>query len=136
MMNFKREHITCACWILLMCFIELNSASAQTTTPEKKWNFLTEVYLMFPYMDGAVGVGNEITAPVDANPGDIFNKLKFAAMLYVEVHTDKWALTSDIVYMNLSQEVTPGTLLHSGTVTAKQFVWEAAGLCRLTPSWR
>ena len=33
--------------------------------------------------------------------------------------------------MNLNQEVTPGILLHTGTVTAKQFMWEAAGYYRL-----
>jgi len=32
----------------------------------------------------------------------------------------------------LNQEVTPSNLLHSGTASAKQFVWEASGLYRLT----
>jgi hypothetical protein len=35
--------------------------------------------------------------------------------------------------MNLNQEVTESTLLHSGTVTAKEFVWEPAGLYRIAP---
>jgi len=86
---------------------------------------------MFPNMDGETGIGNLITVPVDANPGDIFSKLKFAAMLYFEAHTNKWAITSDVVYMSLNQEVTPGTLLHSGNASAKQFVWEPAGLYRI-----
>ncbi len=87
---------------------------------------------MFPYMDGETGIGNLITVPVDANPGDIFSKLKFAGMLYFEAGTGKWAITSDMVYMNLNQEVTPGTLFHSGTVSAEQFVWEPAGFYRIT----
>jgi hypothetical protein len=33
--------------------------------------------------------------------------------------------------MDLKQDVTPGLLLNSGTVGAKQFIWEAAGLYRL-----
>jgi hypothetical protein len=78
------------------------------------------------------GIGNLITVPVDANPGDIFSKLKFAGMLYLEAHSSKWAITSDIVYMNLNQEVTHSTLLHSGTVSAEQFVWETAGFYRIT----
>ena len=34
--------------------------------------------------------------------------------------------------MNLNQDLTPGILINSGSVTAKQFIWEAAGLYRLT----
>jgi hypothetical protein len=116
-----------------LCTTVNNPASAQDSTKVKKWNFLTDVYIMFPYMDGEIGKGNLITVPVDASPGDIFSKLKMAAMLYFEAKTDKWAITSDLVYMNLNQEVTPGTLLHSGNVTAKQFVWEPAGLYRIFP---
>ena len=56
-----------------------------------------------------------------------------AAMIYVEAKTDKWAITSDLVYMKLNQEVTPGTLIHSGDVTAKEFIWEPAGLYRIVP---
>jgi len=117
--------------LLLWCCNWLSPALAQTPDTVKNWHFLTDIYLMFPYMDGETGIGNLITVPVDANPGDIFSKLKFAAMLYMEVHNDKWAVTSDIVYMNLNQDVTEGTILHSGTVTAKQFVWEAAGFYRI-----
>jgi hypothetical protein len=130
--RFKTASAFCC---LLLCFSELNPISAQTTTPEKKWNFLTDVYLMFPYMDGEAGAGDLLSVPVDANPGDIFSKLKMAAMLYFEAKTDKWAITSDLVYMNLSQDVTPGTLFHSGQVTAKEFIWEPAGLYRIAPFW-
>jgi len=126
--------ITVICCTLLY-FNVFNSVSAQTTAPEKKWDFLTDVYLMFPYMDGEIGVGDLLSVPVDANPGDIFSKLKMAAMLYVEAKTEKWAITSDLVYMNLNQEVTPGTLFHSGEVKAKEFIWEPAGFYRIVPFW-
>ena len=76
-------------FLLTVFFGGLNSTSAQDSTKVKKWNFLTDVYLMFPYMDGKTSIGN------------------------------------------LNQEVTQGTLLYSGNLTAKQFVWEAACLCRL-----
>jgi len=125
--------IVIACTIL---FYSVNSTiSAQTEIPEKHWNFLIDVYLMFPYMDGETGVGDLISVPVDASPGDIFSKLKMAAMLYFEANTSKWAITSDLVYMNLNQEVSPGTLFHSGEVTAKELIWEPAGLYRVVPFW-
>ena len=119
---------------LTILFFEVtNTASAQPASAEKKWNFLTDVYLMFPYMDGETGIGNLLSVPVEANPGDIFSKLKMAAMLYLEANTGKWAITSDLVYMNLNQEVTPGTLFHSGEVSAKELIWEPAGLYRIVP---
>jgi len=105
----------------------LNLISAQDTEQHKKWNFLTDVYLMFPYMDGETGIGENLILPVDATPGDIFSKLQMGAMLYLEAKTEKWSVSSDLVYMNLNQEVTPGTLFYSGDVTAKQFIWEPAG---------
>jgi hypothetical protein len=113
-------------------FIGYCSLAAQSPSSEKKWNFLTDVYLMFPYMDGETGVGESLILPVEANPGDIFSKLKMGAMLYLEAKTDKWALASDLVYMDLNQEVTPGTFVNSGDVTAKQLIWEVAGLYRIT----
>ena len=57
--------------ILLLLFLGHHPIAAQSTIPEKKWNFLTDVYLMFPNMDGETGIGESLIIPVDANPGDI-----------------------------------------------------------------
>ena len=133
MINYKARIITIyVCTFLLICFSS-NLVSAQATTPENSWDFLVEPYLMFPYMDGETGIGNSLLLPVEANPGDIFSKLQMGAMLYLEAQTDKWAITSDLIYMKLNQELTPGILIHEGDVTVKQLIWEAAGLYRLTP---
>jgi len=118
------------CLVLVFC-TSLCQVSAQDTNSVKKWNFLTDIYLIFPYMKGDIGIGNNITAPVDATPGDIFSKLKFGGMLYLEANTRKWAITSDLIYMSLNQDVTTGKLWYSGSVGAKQLVWEPAVLYRL-----
>jgi hypothetical protein len=109
-----------------------NPIYGQTTSEEKTWHFLAEPYLMFPYMDGETGIGNNLILPVEATPGDIFSKLQMGAMLYMEAETDRWAITSDLVYISMNQELTPGILIHEGDVTAKQLIWEIAGLYRLT----
>jgi len=129
----QNHHTSFTVLLILVCCLNFIRLSAQDTAEVKKWHFLTDIYLIAPNMDGEVGVGNTITAPVEANPGDIFSKLKMAAMLYLEAGNGKWAITSDLVYMKLNQEVTPGTLLHSGDVTAKQIFWEPAGLYRVLP---
>jgi hypothetical protein len=139
MKKFK-DGILSISFSLTLCLImffssSFNVVSAQDSTTAKKWNFLTDFYLMFPYMDGETGKGDLLSVPVDAKPGDIFSKLKMAAMLYFEAKTDKWAITSDLVYMNLHQTVTPGIVYHSGEVIAKEFIWEPAGLYRIVPFW-
>ena len=106
-------------------------AFAQEKSDAKEWNFITEIYLLFPNMNGETGIGDLVSVPIDANPGDIFSNLKFGGMLYFEAQTKKWALTSDLVFMNLGNEITETTLLHSGTVKANQGIWEAAGLYRI-----
>jgi hypothetical protein len=135
MLKMKKSIIlTFKITVLLLIFCPAsNNASAQSGDSVKNWNFLTEVYIMMPYMDGELGIGNNLKLPVEADPGDIFSKLKMAAMFYFEANTKKWAFTSDLVYMNLKQDVTSGVILFSGEVNAKQFIWEAAGLYRLTP---
>jgi hypothetical protein len=117
--------------LFLLFFINI-PLSAQSPDSVNKWNVLTEFYILFPYMDGETGVGNVITAPLEAKPGDIFSNLKFGIMLNAEVHNNKWAIISDLLYADLIQEVTPSTLLNSGTVSAKQIIWENSGLYRLT----
>jgi hypothetical protein len=116
---------------ILLFNCQIRQSSAQTAEPENKWNFLTEIYLLFPNMNGTTGLGDLISVPIDAGPGDIFSNLKFGGMLYLEAQTNNWAVTSDLVFMNLGNEITETTLLHSGTVKANQGIWEAAGLYRI-----
>jgi hypothetical protein len=122
---------------LLFIFVLLLSqlsSNAQPETSEKKWHFLTDIYLMFPNIDGETGIG-ELLVPVDATAGDVFSHLKIGGMFYFEAQTSKWALTSDIVFMNLNEDITPGKIIESGEVTGKQFIWEAAALYRIAPFW-
>jgi hypothetical protein len=130
MKYIRIQFLLIAIQLLLFCSC-INSVSAQNTEPGKRWNFLTEVYMLFPNMEGETGVGNTITVPVNANTGDIFNILKLGGMIYLEAHTNKWAITSDFVFMNLEKEVTPTILIRNGSVGVDQYIWEAAGLYRI-----
>jgi len=128
-----RQSIIFTFLYLLMSLIGLNNVSAQTIPSEDKWGFLVEPYLMFPYISGDIGIENLKEVQVDADPSDIFNNLHMAAMLYLEAKNNEWAITSDLVYMNLQKDVTPTRLIRSGTVTLKQTIWEVAGLYRVIP---
>lgn len=119
--------------VVLFLFIGTIQGVAQEPTNERKWKFLIEPYIMFPSMSGETGVRNLPSVDVDANAGDIFSKLQFGAMLYLEAQNDKWAITSDLLYMNLNQEATPTTVINSGEASAKQLGYELAGLYRIAP---
>ena len=51
----------------LVIAIACTQSFAQDTTAAKKWNFLLEPYLLFPNMQGSVGVGTLPDAALDVN---------------------------------------------------------------------
>ncbi len=125
--------------MLIMAFAGTQAFAQDTTVikhpgaSQKKWNYLVEAYLMFPNMNGTTGIGTLPDVEVDANPGDVFSNLQIGAMLYAEAYSDKWAISSDIIYMALAQDIKTGTVIKSGEAKAKQFAWELAGMRRLLP---
>jgi hypothetical protein len=114
-------------------FAQDTTATQQPVATKKKCNSLLEIYLMFPNMNGKSGLGTLPEVDVDANPGDIFDKLQIAAMIYFEMASDRWAFSSDIIYMSLKQDLKTGPVIKSGEASAKQFAWELAGMRRLLP---
>ncbi|HTE24601.1 hypothetical protein [Flavitalea sp.] len=120
---------------LLQCIILIvfSVAAQDSLKTRKKWNFVVEPYLMFPNLNGTIGVGTLPDTKLDADPGDVFSHMKIAAILYLEMASDKWAFTSDLIYMNLDENATPDKFINSGDVNFKQFSWEVAGLARVLP---
>lgn len=124
---------------LVMAFLGATSiaqnTASQSSTSENKWNFLVEAYFMFPNMNGTSGVGVLPEVEVDANPGDILDKLNMGAMLYFEAEHDRWAFSSDIVYMSLKQDLKAGVVIQSGEAKLKQFIWELAAMHKVLPNF-
>lgn len=117
--------------IILLC-LNIKAVSAQDAA--SKWHFLIEPYLMIPNMKGEVTVRRLPPTEVDADAGNIFSALKFGGMLYLEAANNKWAISSDLIYMDLEKNVETGILITGGTTSAKQLAWELAGLRRIA-SW-
>jgi len=118
--------------LLFVVFLSLTDARAQDS--EKKTHFLIEPYFMAPNMKGDIGVRRLPASEVDADPGDIFGQLKFGAMAYIEVNYDnKWAVSTDFLFMDLESDVKPNAVVTGGTTSAKQLAFEFAGLKRIAP---
>src|SRR3954470_3421061 len=64
------------------------------------WHYLVQPYAMFPNMQGETGIANLPPVRLDENPGDIFANLQMGAMLYAEARNERWAFSSDLLYMD------------------------------------
>ena len=106
-------------------------ATAQSGAPvaDGRWEFLVAPYFLAPYMNGELTVRDR-PIEVDANPGDIFDKLQFGAMLYAEASKGPWAIAVDGLYMNLGQ----AAQRIEAEADAKQAAVELAGFRELTPA--
>lgn len=117
----------------LLCLMVSVTYAQDTTVTKSKWKFLAEPYLMFPNMNGTIGLSTLPDASLDLSPGDILNHLQMGAMVYLEAHNDKWAVSSDLLYMKLGEDLTPNKIVNKGDATMKETVWEAAGMYRVIP---
>ncbi len=119
-------------YVLLFVFTSSIALGQEATTP-KKWNYLGEIYLMFPDMKGEIGIGNLPDLELDAESNDILGQLKFGAMMYFEANTDKWAISSDLLYMKLGMGASDHKTITSGEATVEELAWELAGLRKINP---
>jgi hypothetical protein len=121
-------------FVLVLCLAAISKSSAQDTAGVKnKWHYLLQPYAMFPNMNGTAGLGNLPDADVNADAGDIFSNLEIGAMLYLEAHNDHWAISSDLLYMDLKQDVAGKYNILTGEAVAKQLGWELAAMRKVLP---
>jgi hypothetical protein len=132
--GFINSYFSKPVFILQVLFLIALSCKAQDDTLRiKKWAFLVEPYLIIPNIKGTTGVGSLPDVELNADPGEIFSHFKIAAILYLEMAKDRWAISSDLIYMNLDQDVKTSNVINSGNVNFKQLSFELAGLHKLLP---
>lgn len=79
------------------------AALAQAAGEPAGWSWTVAPYMLAPYMTGTAGVKG-LEVDVDADPGDILDRLQFGAMMYIEARKGPWAISLDGTYMDLSQD--------------------------------
>jgi hypothetical protein len=128
----------CSGMVALASALVLGSAApavaqeSATATGSPGWEFTVAPYFLAPYMSGQLGIGNLPPVTVDASPGDIFDKLQFGAMLYLEARKGPWGAFADGLYMNLEQEAQRENV--AATASAKQGAVEVSAFRRLLPT--
>jgi hypothetical protein len=98
-----------------------------------RWGFTVAPYLLFPHMDGQVTV-RSISSEVDVGPSEIFERLDFGAMLYLEMANRDWSIGLDGLYMNLGEKGLTPVTGREAEVDMKQLAIEARGMRRVA-SW-
>ena len=116
---------------LVMAIACTQSFAQDSAAAKKKLQWVVQPYAMFPVMAGTIGLGQLPDADINSNASDIFSHLQFGAMLYAEAYSDRWAFTSDIIYMDLGEDLQGKRGIVSGEAGAQQFVWELAALRKL-----
>lgn len=120
--------------IFFSCILGILPAKAQTwPDTSKKYHFLLELYLFTPAMSGNVDAGRLPETFVCIPAGKVLSYLQFGAMLYAEVHNDRFAYTSDILYASLGHGASSKNGVLNGYATVKQFWWELEGLYKVQP---
>ncbi len=95
-----------------------------------EWKFTTAPYLLLPAMKGDVAI-NGIPVDVNVTPGDILDNLDFGLMLYFEATKEKWALSFDLLYMDLGKDGTTPLASREASVDIKQLGATVNGLYRI-----
>lgn len=98
---------------------------------EHKWSIRIEPYFQFASMQGKIGIGALPEAELDANPSDLLGKLKFAFMLFHEVHNEEWALGSDLMYISLQEDIKNSQHINDGNAEIRQVLWELFAMYRV-----
>jgi hypothetical protein len=120
--------------LLSASLFSISSAFSQDQeNPKKEWGFKVEPYLMAPYMKGTVAIGKIPQAEIDANAGEVFDRLRSAFMLYGETNNGKWAITGDFVYMKLQETIEPNGQINSGEINFDETIFAMEGLYRILP---
>ncbi len=140
-MLIRKRHLIIAAFVGVLGF---TNAAAQTSSPAADdWKFSLTPYLWFPNVKSTVqftlpsGVGGG-TATVEKGADDYLSNLEMALMLTFEARKGRWAIFSDLIYLDFGDDnaavktVTgPGGMaqfpINAGTQSSlKGGVWELA----------
>ena len=73
-----------------------------TSGKPKRWHFTLAPYVIFPFINGSATLANQ-TVDVDLTTGDVLKRLDWFLTLYFEARHPKFAVATDLLYMNLGE---------------------------------
>ena len=107
------------------------AARTDSTEPDPGgWNYTVAPYLWAAGIDGTLTI-NRIQAGVDVPFSDILNDLDFAGMLHFDMQSDRWVVSSDLIYVDLDADA--DVLFGTVSASVTQTLFEVAGGYRVSP---
>lgn len=93
------QRVPLACVLILSAAVIL-APIARAEEP-KKWSVDASLYFLGAGMDGEVGIAGA-SADLDVDFSDVLENLEFGAMAFARVGRDRWAFTTEVVFMGLA----------------------------------
>lgn len=118
--------------LLVFLFAIVPSWAQDKTETGNKWEFTVAPYVLVPSMHGKAGLALE--ANINVSQKDVIESLDLGAMLYMEAGNDNWAITLDVLFMQLSKEDKTPLLERDIKVGVDQLGVSLNGLYRVA-SW-
>ncbi len=87
--------------VTLLVLTAPSVAPAQATAA--RWEFSVSPYFLVPHMNGTTGIRG-FTTEIDVGPEEVFENLQFGIMAYVEARKAPWAVSFDVLYMDLGKD--------------------------------
>lgn len=76
----------------------------EAAAPDSEWTFSVTPYFWAAGLSGDVGIFGRQPVALDMSFSDIFQDLRFAAMMSAEAHNGTWGIFGDLMYINTEAE--------------------------------
>ncbi len=126
----KRDFLLAGAAVALSVALVAQSAAAQ----EDGFRNTVELYFMGASMSGTVGVAL-LGTEIDVSASKIMENLKFAVLADYRGEAPKWAVSADVVYMNLGGSGTGSHGAGSAEVGVEEFLLDLVGSYRISKAF-
>ena len=129
-MNIAKKMATATCCLVITMGWSVTLLAQQSTDSASGWKNSFVIYLLGPTIEGKVGAG-PLDRDLDIDPGDVFDALDGAFLATFGAEKDNWGVLFDLIYMDLSSDVTGDRGLLTGEIGLKQTIFGANAAYRL-----
>lgn len=121
--------------VLISGFVTAGCLALAVPASADEWDFDLGFYGWLAGIDGTIGFSDDSDLPVDATFSDLAGFLDFAGATYFEARKPRFAVQTDIGYVNLGEvrQAHVGASLVDVDLDYVQWIWEVGGAYRLTP---